>query len=255
MKVLSPSSYYARLARALERGAVQTGRVYSYIVSATCDDPVRVTVQPARSVVQGVLDTFAPCRRCRSCLRYRAWQIARRAAVEYAEAAKTWLVTLTYAPAARARFVASMAGLDSTPDRHKAMLAIANRDLTLWLKRIRKAGIEIRYFAAPELHKDGMPHWHIIVHAGCGRRDLEKHWELGFSNCRLVQDTSGIRYAAKYLAKAILGRLRCSKGYGRPSTRLGSEGDRETSTRGDACAPLSTGLSGANQHGEVSCDA
>jgi hypothetical protein len=94
------------------------------------------------------------------------------------------------------------------------MVKGAGKYLSRYLKRVRKAGVSLRYLAVPELHKSGLVHWHLLVHSNCTYRQLAQPWRYGFSNLRLVDGAKGIRYATKYLSKAKMGRVRSSLGYG-----------------------------------------
>lgn len=169
-----------------------------------------------------------PCRKCSECLNSRRRLWAGRARVEHRFALRTWFVTLTFGPGARSRLLwaarrrASDWGedFDAAPveKRFAALERNAARDLTLWLKRVRKnSGASLRYFAVSEPHEDGMPHYHILIHEVCGRvtkRQLQESWPLGFSNCKLSNDDRSVHYVAKYLAKYTASRVRASVRYG-----------------------------------------
>jgi hypothetical protein len=97
-----------------------------------------------------------------------------------------------------------------------------NRELTLWLKRIRKeSGSKFRYILVAEAHKSGLPHYHTLIHECEGKpirhSMLKKQWKLGFSDFKLVAqdgDTRAAYYVAKYLAKSATARVRASQAYG-----------------------------------------
>lgn len=91
--------------------------------------------------------------------------------------------------------------------------------VTAYWKALRKRGYEFRYIAVPELHRDGFPHWHGLVHDLRGDlpwKPLNELWLSGFSVIKLVKDAKAIRYVTKYLAKDTTGRVRASLRYGDP---------------------------------------
>ena len=169
-----------------------------------------------------------PCRNCEQCLLSRRNLWATRARVEYALAVRSWFITLTFGPDERSRLLwqarksSTVNGddFDALPPEKKfaAIEPLAGRHLTLWLKRVRKnSGARLRYFAAAEPHKDGHPHYHVLLHE-CGgvvtKRQLQSAWPLGFSNCKLSDTESSVWYVAKYLAKYKHARDRASARYG-----------------------------------------
>lgn len=94
------------------------------------------------------------------------------------------------------------------------------KELTLWLKRVRKqSAASIRYLLVCEAHKSGLPHYHILVHQVGEVPVLKKHledWPHGFTQWKLVNDlTSTSGYVTKYLLKEARARLRASVRYGR----------------------------------------
>jgi hypothetical protein len=167
-------------------------------------------VQPEK--LEGALLTgtlVVPCGRCAVCVarRRREWAARMRSEIELAS--KTWLVTLTYRPAARRALMVRLSG-EMGPAWEKALYG----DVQRWLKRLRHhAGGDLRYFCVAETHQDGWLHWHLLVHGGMTRQVVRLgHWEHGFVDARLVKgDAAG--YVAKYLVKTG-SRVRCSLGYG-----------------------------------------
>lgn len=118
----------------------------------------------------------------------------------------------------------SLGGAKSAQQRLVRASGIA---VSKFFKRLRKSGFEFRYVCVPELHRDGFPHWHGLVHDLRGDllwKDLSNRWTSGFSVCKLVKDEKAIRYVTKYLSKAMHGRVRASLRYG--ETQL----DREMNT-------------------------
>ena len=109
------------------------------------------------------------CRKCRNCLRARAANWTFRAKSELAVAARTWFGTLTLGPQeqslmgyrARARLSAGGTDFDRLSEeeqfqeRHREI----GRELTLWLKRVRKESeAPLRFILVAEAHKSGLPH-------------------------------------------------------------------------------------------------
>lgn len=170
----------------------------------------------------------AKCRRCDQCLRERASRWTARARYELACARRSWLGTLTLSPSWHSHF-GNLAALevrkssgerfDDLPDdeqlvwRHR----LIQREVTLALKRLRAGGASVRYLLVMEPHKSGLPHYHILIHEvsePVRKKTLEAFWRFGFSQWRLVQDTSAAKYVAKYLSKGAAARVRASLRYG-----------------------------------------
>jgi len=171
----------------------------------------------------------APCRKCPACLyaRGRLWR--NRAISEVRAAGRTWLGTLTFRPGARylhlsnARARMHMNGLDfdalDRDDQYAELHRQCSTDITLFVKRLRKAtGASIRYIIVAEAHKDGEPHYHMLVHEQPSDAILHRHlkaaWQSGFSDWKLLTDERGVTYATKYLFKDARARVRASVGYG-----------------------------------------
>lgn len=150
---------------------------------------------------------LCPCRRCVGCRRSRAASWTARATHEFGVSARTWLVTLTLGPVARARLRRAAA---TAEDRNGPA-----KTLTRLLDRMRHSH-GIRYLVAHEHHKDGTPHWHLLIHERERRvlyADIVRQWGLGFVHARLA-DAEAAKYVAKYATKEQHGRVRASRGYG-----------------------------------------
>ena len=178
----------------------------------------------------------ARCRRCGNCLQHRRNLWTARARDEIRGSSRTWFGTLTVNPEHRMRLYAlavrstydrrSEAWTDlSATDQFQAIAKSLSRDVTLWLKRVRKiSGVPLRYLLVTEAHKDGFPHLHILLHeptdAKVRKAMLESQWRSGFSHWRLVDanDERAALYVCKYLAKDALTRVRASSRYGRGAT-------------------------------------
>lgn len=166
------------------------------------------------------------CRRCPPCLRARAMHWRQRCCQEMAAAKRNWFGTLTVRPEsrfllqARCRSAQTKQGVDfdalSQQERFRALCDQLNREVTLWLKRVRKrSGASLRYCLVHEAHKDGFPHVHILLHERSGtvtHRDLSV-WLHGFTNFKLAEPAAAA-YVTKYLAKSALARIRASLKYG-----------------------------------------
>lgn len=173
------------------------------------------------------------CRRCPPCLKARAWQWRMRAVSEQRQTpGRTWFLTLTCAPQAHfeaylrasQRLQAAGEAFDRlSPERQfRERVKELNREITLWLKRVRKAsGAPLRYLLVAERHKSGLPHFHALVHEASEKpvtaRQLRSKWRIGFSQARLVDQSDGTKhaaYVAKYLSKDAAARIRASRSYG-----------------------------------------
>lgn len=192
------------------------------------------------------LEVEARCRKCENCLRARAayWRLA--AVSEIRAAARTWFGTLTLSPdirfliLSRARLRLAGQSIDydalSGDEQFKELIRECNPSLTRYLKRVRKeSGASLRYLLVSEAHKDGMPHWHLLVHEAGNvpvrHRTLVEQWKGGFSKFNLVAqgEETPAAYVAKYLAKEARTRVRASLEYGTPPLVIGDI------PRGKAC--------------------
>lgn len=228
---------------ALQRGARVTSPIsIAWDVSGKCTSPVSRTVQARRSPNRGrylevgagsagslYMDMELPCRKCAACLAKRAYQWRQKALRETGVSQRTWFFTLTLAPEWQqrhldgARRAAARKGEDLDCAQAGAIFlarhAQISRELTLWLKRMRKASsARIRYLLVCERHKSGLPHYHGLLHESPGphltKRCIQGAWRQGFSNARLVSDPSEVAYVTKYLSKSIEARVRASIEYG-----------------------------------------
>lgn len=151
-----------------------------------------------------------------------------RAEHETRAALRTWFGTLTLNPAAhmtmvsRARVRLAQQGIDFDDlpigeqfiERHREI----SREITKYLKRVRKISGQFRFLMVAEHHKSGLPHYHVLVHErdahGVKHRVLSSEWKLGFEKWRLLTDLREASYLCKYLAKATVARVRASGAYG-----------------------------------------
>lgn len=239
--------------RALDSGrAVRTAATsVTWNIAGSCKNPQPVPVvgRPSRhghkyvgvpsDGVPFFVDLETRCRKCVSCLAYRQGQWTRRATSEIAfGAGRTWMLTLTVSPhwrfhakaqasvLARSRGIADLESEDRET-QFRYIAKVMGPWITKYLKRVRKeyAGDDyparFRYMIIAEPHKNGFPHFHALLHeADAGRpityRRLAR-WSWGHIKAKLAwsaPEASG--YLAKYLAKAMLTRVRASKFYGLP---------------------------------------
>ena len=190
-------------------------------------------------------------------MRQRFWM--GRAMTECDEAPRTFMGTLTSSldnhikldASARVRLAMHGVDFDGLPEREKfeARCVEFGAHVTLWLKRVRKAGAQFRYLMVAEAHDsertvEGMrlrPHVHMLIHeqhhgAFCplplkGIQDrstgawhefvpdgayLRQTWPLGFTRFEAARDTRSAVYLCKYLTKSSLVRVRASQDYGTP---------------------------------------
>lgn len=183
--------------------------------------------EPGRAQPLG-LRMHLRCRRCGACLAKRAASWRLRAIAEFQGASRVWFGTLTFNPDHQFR-VLSVARAEALPDdfdvlepgeQFKRLATVSGRELTAWLKRVRKnSKAPIRYLAVCEAHKSGNPHWHILIYETDALRPVKwKHlsgaWGVGFSTFKLA-DLKSAPYLTKYLAKSLSARVRASTGFGK----------------------------------------
>lgn len=182
-----------------------------------------------------ILDVSHRCRKCGPCLKARAWHWSARIRAELRDStARSWFGTLTVDPEyrylAKCRAAARAPGgnFENASVEFLAIQKEIGKEVTKFLKRVRKGNKDypgphrFRYCLVTEAHKDGFPHFHIILHElGDQRiswRQLQPEWHFGFSKWNLIRDEVGASlYATKvrrYLSKSMLARVRASIDYG-----------------------------------------
>jgi hypothetical protein len=172
------------------------------------------------------------CRKCATCsaARRRLWTA--RAFSETRNAVRTWFGTLTVAPdrrfqamcmADREATIRRAERLDAMSDIERTKLVAKQLapEVTRWLKRVRKQSkASLRYLLVVEPHKDGFPHFHLLMHevaiTQATKRVLEGQWTYGFSKFKLIPpgEVRQVRYVCKYVAKSAQTRVRASRNYG-----------------------------------------
>lgn len=202
-------------------GAIGIPSHLRWSLGGWCEAPTVLAFGQTRSVCDGIVELEVPCRWCKGCLRLRA-EVWRKRANHEIGASKTWFWTGTYGGEARERR-GSLTARNSAAEATEAVKA-GNPDVTKWLKRLRKHVGPLRYMIVPELQRDGTVHWHGLIHTLATYRGLLSHWGLGFESALLVRDEAAGGYVTKYIAKQRLGRIRASRGYGRPQG-IPSEGE------------------------------
>jgi hypothetical protein len=186
------------------------------------------------------LSAMVPCRQCSACLKARMVLWGRRSAAEWERGSalglRAWFGTLTFGPAARFRFLSqTRARLDRSGclleglnpvDRFAEQHRETGPEVTKYLKRLRKGNeakkynsVRFKYMLSVEPHKDWSPHYHLMVHEVSDlmpirKTALEGHWPHGHVQWRLVKDAKAAFYAAKYLSKFSIARVRASREYG-----------------------------------------
>lgn len=266
------TSFESLFARAYTAGADRQNLIsLSWDVSGPCQAAKRVEcsgiftpkAEPARNqhgfseaLPRRYVDLDVPCRKCEACLRRRRFIWWMKAQAEIRTAPRTWFGTLTLSPdyhyLVQCRATARTPSFDQEDDAEQFRLRHREigLELTKFLKRLRKAqgAGKLRSLIVAERHKNGLPHYHCLLHetdeaAPLRKLVLHQKWIFGFSSWKLVEkDAAGkaANYVAKYLAKDAVARVRASIGYGDPQYVLehmtASEGQKIQGGAG-GCAP------------------
>jgi hypothetical protein len=176
------------------------------------------------------------CRQCRECLKTRQRLWGNRAVQEWKDSPRTWFGTLTFSPSERYRLqLLTRRRLERqgvtleelTPvERFREQAKETGKEVQDFIRRLRRGSKRqkrppavFRFFLAIEPHKDWTPHYHVLVHEvsealPVTKATLEVAWPLGFTQWRLVKDARAAFYAAKYLGKYSVARVRASEFYG-----------------------------------------
>lgn len=177
-------------------------------------------------------EAYSRCRKCANCLLHRRRLWTARALDEVKASSRSWFGTLTIGPWQRVQFTyaaaaaARAAGHDHWQQMSKEfqmtyLVKAIGPEITKWLKRLRKhCDGPLRYLLVVEAHKDGFPHFHLLLHeqgSPIVKRMLEGQWKKGVSHWRLIEqgDVKQCFYVCKYLSKDALTRIRASRNYGR----------------------------------------
>lgn len=196
------------------------------------------------------------CRKCEWCkkMRQRFW--TGRAMAEYEASPRTWMATFTCRldehykidSSARVRLHSHGVEFDELPEveQFEARCVELGAHITLWLKRMRKAGAQFRYLMIAEAHKGDTnqemryrPHVHMLLHERSWgsvwpyenkwvQKEGKWHeympdtafpreqWPLGFTRFEVANDARTAVYLCKYLTKSAMVRVRPSQRYGSP---------------------------------------
>lgn len=235
--------------RSLESGGRRvTATNFHWPMAGDCSSPFTTVYRSVPSdpskfydFVPGAVHTLhleieTRCRECERCLRFRRLRWFYRARTEIEISPRTWFSTLTASAdwqhlwLSQARSHLAKQGVDydalEERDRWSELLKFANREITLYVKRLRKSGLQFRYLCVTEQHKSGNPHWHMLIH----ETDLDRpvrwaalagKWRAGYEKHKLVETSrKGAGYVAKYLGKSLAARVRASQAYGKEPVGL-----------------------------------
>lgn len=184
----------------------------SYELSEQSYEPERLDNYKTRIVRR----MYVRCRTCEHCLTARRKMWTAKARAETEAAPRTWFATFTVAPhnrlAAHIEARRNFGGEDT-----RELVKVMSKWFTLYMKRVRKeAAVKLRYMLAVELHADGFPHLHALIHEvdkPVRKELLGRQWHAGFSNIKLA-DPSMAGYVTKYICKDMTSRVRSSIRYG-----------------------------------------
>jgi hypothetical protein len=212
-------------------------------VAGNCTDPIyreytgaeqitrsRDFARTTRRGPQMTIEFDVRCRVCQNCLKARAAHWRYLCQNELAAAPRSWFVTLTFRPEEhyRVRCAVDLRLLQrgtsmsqaSESERFRLLAAECGKEITRYIKRLRKAGARVRYCLVAEAHKSGLPHFHMLLHEvsedhPVRHKLLADQWGAGFINAKLCNSEDRVAfYVTKYLTKSARARIRASEGYG-----------------------------------------
>lgn len=160
------------------------------------------------------VEMWLRCNRCENCRKATARLWSHRISYEVANAPRSWFGTLTLNPASHFKCEVAARKDGVTP------LHVSGLEVTRYLKRLRHhAKAPIRFVCVTELHKSGLPHYHLLIHeqqrGALSHAVLAEHWTWGFERWRVVDPQSQPAwYLCKYLVKQKVDRVRASLLYG-----------------------------------------
>jgi hypothetical protein len=180
-----------------------------------------------------------PCRSCEHCLKARAANWRFKCQNELREATRSWFITLTFRPelqyrakcGVHLRLLERSTTWEETSEDEKFRLTAGElgKEITRYLKRLRKAGARVRYCLVAEAHKSGLPHFHMLLHEVSEENPvrhklLVDKWGCGFMNAKLTSNEPHVAYyVTKYLTKSARARIRASAEYGSNATLVHSD--------------------------------
>lgn len=202
----------------IEHRGAKAQKLYSEMHRPTNDNPTYT------------LELNARCRKCWPCRKAKSAFWRSRAIVELNAAKRSWFGTLTLREQerflalskARLRLAALGEDYDALPKERKfaELLKEIAPEVTKYWKRLRKnTSATFKYLLVAEPHKDGMVHFHFLLHeveGSVSARDMKYTWRLGFVQCKIIPlgDPRSAFYVAKYIAKDVETRVKASLGYG-----------------------------------------
>lgn len=130
-------------------------------------------------------DISVPCGKCGFCLATRKSDWSTRLEYEARKWVGSKFITLTYAD----------------PHLHwrNGISQLHKHDLQKYFKRLRKAGVKLRYYAVGEYgSKTYRPHYHVILFTNVSEGILRESWHLGQVHIGSVTQAS-IAYCLKYI--------------------------------------------------------
>lgn len=229
---LSPDGLARLMAAQASNLKRRGGRLWASERRPYCDAPVNVTLA-ARAAKRGDiisptgkpawLELWMPCRKCDKCRVVKAIHWRKRMTLEMQACKRTWFVTLTFRPKARAVLFKDAANMQQRS-------TIAMRELAAYMKRLRNAAVvaapdaSVRFVAVTEPHKDDYPHIHLLLHSGehlTAAVIRKGGWRHGFISMKLASDEVA-SYLVKYVTKEASS-VRASLRYGASETPPGSE--------------------------------
>jgi len=161
------------------------------------------------------------CSKCEPCRAMRAWDWQLRSTGEFTQSKSAWFGTLTFHPVVRRKIFEAASSLENGSASRRLFVA-SGRYVTLFLKRLRKAHVAVRYLLVSEPHRDGFPHWHACLFEPptgikrLGYEVLNSEWTYGHSSFHAMWDPYCVRYVTKYIHKVPGARVRASIQYGLP---------------------------------------
>lgn len=122
-------------------------------------------------------DMCVPCGSCAFCLATKRSDWALRLHYEGRKHIVKKFITLTYADA-HLHFKGGVSQLDK-------------RDVQLWLKKVRRTGAKVRYFAVGEYgSKTFRPHYHVLLFGDVSDSVIRDSWSLGHVHIGQVTEAS-----------------------------------------------------------------
>lgn len=284
--MLLTSTMSALLLKAVGRpGYIRHGwTIHEWDIAGNCQRPATRELRSRPLIYVGRSYAFGPgsekamslilhtrCRQCDACRRVKQRMWTARAVAEVRDSARTWFGTLTLRPEeqyrllsrTRARLASSGVDVDTLPreTQFKEVCSELGKEVTLYLKRVRKeSGARLRYIMVAEAHESGMPHLHLLVHEVDANQPvryatLSTQWKLGFTRFKLALDVKTAAYVCKYIAKAMIARVRASLRYGSDTVEE-NDLDHRTPKRGPCQqSPLEMPLLQEEKTRQARCEA